>query len=137
LPYRAVSGSFAIIETNQKAVSDRGWNPPNRKLLSHPEIKSPDSSTTNRTDSSSTTLTPADVNGGDGLSATTLDRLLQAHVRNGGREKRRQKLDEGQTIQDALENGRRLTAGFLCANGVHSLGDPSLLVGVKLRISKD
>jgi hypothetical protein len=66
-----------------------------------------------------------------------LDCLIQAKLRNGGRDKRRQKLDEGQTILKTLGNGQRLTAGFLCANGVHSLGNQSLPAGVQIWLSKD
>ena len=32
--------SFAKIESNRRAIAERGWNPLNRKLLSHPQIVS-------------------------------------------------------------------------------------------------
>ena len=35
----AWEASFAKIETNKKAMCDRGWNPCNRVLLQHPEIR--------------------------------------------------------------------------------------------------
>jgi hypothetical protein len=85
-----------------------------------------------------TTNTATGVSPNDNrLTSTVLDHLLQAKIRNGGREKRRQKLDEGQTILETPVNGRRLTIGFLCANDVHSLAHLSLLGGSQILLSRD
>ena len=35
---RVFHKSFGAINSNLKALSDRGWNPPNRKLLEHKEL---------------------------------------------------------------------------------------------------
>jgi hypothetical protein len=42
-------------------------------------------------------------------------------MRTGGIAKRRRKLEEGETIAEAVRKGRKLTSGFMVSNGCHSL----------------
>ena len=94
--------SFNHVDTNKGAISDRGWNPPNRKLLTHPDLKKQLPSTTNTPNTAvepesmaTINFDASDLNFESGYSAKILDRIIQHGMRTGGVEKRRQKIAEG------------------------------------------
>ena len=130
--------SFNRVHTNKRAISDRGWNPPNRKLLTHPDLKKQvtPSSTTSDASMAAITFDASDLNFETGLSAKILDRIIQHGMRTGGIEKRRQKLAEGQSIASAVADGRKLTSGFLVSNGSHSLTSKDLIDAIRLNMEK-
>ena len=63
-----------------------------------------------------------------GMGATVLDRMLTARARSDGAKKAAEKRkQEGEGAAANIKNAKRLTAGVLTANGVHSLDDPAFL----------
>ena len=131
--------SFGNVAGNKKATADRGWFPPNRKLLEHScftaEINSNDS-TADPSSCSGTSGSSSELNiyEEDGMVATVLDKMLGDQSRPEGtkiaHEKRKKEGDDaGKNIRDA----KRLTTGILTANGIHSLGDAEFLSAFRER----
>jgi hypothetical protein len=126
--------SYGRVRTNLTATSDRGWNPPNRKLQSHPELL-PESQTnqTNTTNSDPSSLDPSAMNFEDGFSTVVMDRICQHVMRNGGVERRQQRLQEGNDVTTALKEAKKITAGVIVGQGIHSLNNPSVLQAINAR----
>jgi hypothetical protein len=152
---KAWNCSFNRVVSNQGAISDRGWFPPNRKLLSHPDLKQKPAAaaatdttaaateTTTSTEeaqsnsqSMDTPFDASDLNFDSGSAATVLESIIQHGLRTGGIEKRRQKLAEGKSIATAVAEGRKLTSGFLVANGSHSLNSAGVMEAVRANVEK-
>jgi hypothetical protein len=122
--------SFGCISTNQKAIADRGWFPPNRNLLLHPDIIE------QFTDDSTSNMNPTNLNVSDGTAGSCFDRILKYRSRNDGILRQRENIHHGKSITEALESGRRLTSGLIVARGHHSLNNCDLLHGIRKRKRK-
>jgi hypothetical protein len=132
---RSWDKSFGCVETNQKAIAERGWFPPNRNLLLHPDFQ--ECMETSSMESSSVPLVNLEnINVIDGKAGSCLDKLLQYRARIGGIERQRENLSHGKSITDALESGRRLTSGFIVARGHNSLNNCDILEGIRKRKRK-
>ena len=105
--------------SNKKAVADRGWYPANRALVEHPLLvrdKEPES-------------TPNSLNFDEGMGAAALDRLLHHRARSeGGRKAAEKRKAAKEGISKNILDTRKLTAGVITGNGIHSLNDPRFLV---------
>ena len=158
LVHQAWLDSFARVQSNKKAIAERGWNPLTYNCLLHPEIlatKYKDHAANgNVTDeqsqeisqelsSISTSLIPLsstiitnDLNLSRGLAGTLIDVIVETRMRDDARngvnleEIRRKQI---QTALDALEKGKRITAGNLVASGSHALSGADVLKNVTER----
>ena len=81
--------AFGRIKKNKNACSDRGWFPPNRKLLGHPELHKCEK-----------LPSKMDVNTTNGMVASILDAIIQQWIRtNGIKDAHKNRQDEGKTTQ--------------------------------------
>jgi hypothetical protein len=154
---RAWDDSFARINSNQKAIAERGWTPLNYNCLLHPEIvatstrssqqqKDVDKDDDNNDNNNSTHQTseespttvsdkdiavrPGDLNLHHGLAGTQVDSIVETRMRDNARNGIN--LEENQrrrmqTARDIMNSKKRVTAGLLSASGDFSLG-PEVLV---------
>jgi len=134
--------SFGNLQGNMKAVSDRGWFPPNRKLLEHPSLINdaasehavPSSADTSSSSTSCAMTLTLNIGGEEGMTATVLDRMLTERARSEGAKKAGEKRkQEGQDAAANIRDAKRLTTGVLTANGIHSLRDPEFLEPFRAR----
>jgi len=115
---------YGNIASNKKATADRGWYPANRALVEHPSLARDDEPA--RTSNS--------LNMDEGLGAATLDRLIDHRNRSeGGRKAAEKRKATNEGISKNILDTKRLTAGVITGNGVHSLNDPRFLVPYKER----
>jgi hypothetical protein len=81
---RVFHKSFGSVNSNPKALADRGWNPPNRKLLEHKKLIddsiSPIVDNTLTEETSNSSERSISVNIHQGLAATVLDRMIAEHA---------------------------------------------------------
>jgi hypothetical protein len=123
--------SFGQVTTNRKAIADCGWYPPNRNLLLHKEITDvggePISILNEEWINNGDNTIPMSFNFTDGPAGTCFEKVLQYRDGNGGIARNQQAMQDGQSILHDLENGRRLTSGFMVARGEHSLNNPIFL----------
>lgn len=132
LANKAWAASFARVESNKKAIAERGWAPLNRALLLHPDIAKTDPSLAQQPQVSPETEIDMDAeNFSKGSSETVMDRMVRHVMRNGGTERRQIALAEGQSIQDSFNNVKRITSGVMVSKGMHSLRDPCLLTAME------
>ena len=107
--------SYGNVNANLKAVADRGWYPANRKLLDHPSLHTVED-------------VPPTLNVEDGMGASILDRMIHHRSRSEGARKAAEKRKRTHdSVMANIRDSRRLTAGILTSNGVHSLDDPDFL----------
>ena len=142
--------SFARTQSNRKAIADRGWNPLTYNYLLHPEIlatkfqenttsttagsgsgQSQERGTSNQTESSDSGLAIAEkLNLTQGLASTLVGSILHVKMRYDARHgvNEEEILDQqAQTAREAMEKGKRVTAGRLAATGrTYGLG-PNVL----------
>jgi hypothetical protein len=135
---RIWDGSFGRELTNKQATSDRGWYPPNRKLQSHPELLPDNNTNSNQSEVTnsqppSSSSEPSQLNLTSGFSSTVMDTILQHVIKNGGIERRKQRLQEGSDVMKSLAEAKKLTSGVIVAQGIHSLNNPSVLGAINLR----
>ena len=129
--------SFGNIDKAKRAIIERGWFLANQALLDHPEIKknmaiatTPQPTTAAETPTESTTVDASVVetcNLKSAFSSTIMDRLLGAHLRNEGIQKRQENLKHGDQVKKFFAEAKDLTSGRLVAHGVHSLNDQRVL----------
>jgi hypothetical protein len=117
-------------------MSDRGWNPPNRKLLEHRELIDDSSpviteALTNLTAdiaAQSTSDRSFNLNIHEGMAATILDRMIAERARSSqakiAADERKRR---GELIIQNLKEAKKLTSGVMASNGIHSLRDPRFL----------
>ncbi len=125
--------SYGNINSNLKALADRGWNPPNRKLLEHKELiddsiapidQNPLTDVT--PNNSSTQSTSLNIH--QGLAANVLDRMIAERARSSQAKKAAdERKRKGDTILQNLKEAKKLTSGVMASNGIHSLQDPRFL----------
>ena len=68
-----------------------------------------------------------------GMAGTIVDRLVQYSIRNGGIVRRQHALEEDRSLEETFTQAKRLTAGLLVANGVHSLNAHPLQAAYQTR----
>jgi hypothetical protein len=133
---RVFHKSYGSINSNLRAMSDRGWNPPNRKLLEHKELIDDSSpviteALTNLTANiaaQSTSDRSFNLNIHEGMAATILDRMIAERARSSqakiAADERKRR---GELIIQNLKEAKKLTSGVMASNGIHSLRDPRFL----------
>jgi hypothetical protein len=133
---RVFHKSYGSINSNLRAMSDRGWNPPNRKLLEHRELIDDSSpviteALTNLTAdiaAQSTSDRSFNLNIHEGMAATILDRMIAERARSSqakiAADERKRR---GELIIQNLKEAKKLTSGVMASNGIHSLRDPRFL----------
>jgi hypothetical protein len=97
------NNTFGNVATTQKAIANRGWHPPNRNLLLHPDFRNENHDMS--TDISNITLNnnihsrneisinPFSLNVVDGTSGSCLDKIHKRRSRNGGIERHQSNLN--------------------------------------------
>jgi hypothetical protein len=116
--------SFSRKESNKKAVAERGWGPLNYNILLHPEINSAKKENVLTSD-----INPDELNLTTGLSGTLTNKIVSFRNREAARtgENAAEILRQRKkTAQDAIDKGRRLTAGLHVAAGKFTIGDECL-----------
>ena len=161
---RAWDDSFARINSNQKAIAERGWSPLNYNCLLHPEIvatstrsrqqqKDVDDNDDNNNSTQQTlestegalsgdiAVRPGDLNLHHGMAGTLVDSIVETRKRDDARngtnleENQRRRM---QTAQDIMNSKKRATAGLLSASGSFSMGPKVLaLLRAKRREQQD
>ena len=147
LVHQAWLDSFARRTSNKKAIADRGWNPLTYNCLLHPGILATKRQYNKRT---STTADPGPgqlqeqgtqiieaqsremelataekLNFSQGLASTLIGSILQVKLRQDARNgiNQEENLDkQAQKALEAMETGKRVTAGRLAASGTFRLG---------------
>lgn len=131
--------SFAKEHNNKEAIAQRGWFPPSRKLLSHPEVlrmlpraQAEEATESNLSASSSTVMDCCvSVNTTHASSSRILDTLLMHASRQQGVKRRHEALADGTARVNNLKAAKKITAGLLVSNNIHSCNDPLLLNALK------
>ena len=133
----ALSKSFQCVELSKKVISERGWYPPNRKLLSSKEVmgwidfgkaNNDTSSEKSNVEHSELDSIIGSLNISDGFANEVMRRfvrriLAEQHAREQFEADRK----KGKTALALLEAAKRLTAGVLVGNEIYSLNHPALL----------
>jgi hypothetical protein len=67
--------------------------------------------------------TASNMNVQDGYSCDVMGQLYQQHLKNGGIERRQERLQESSSARTSLDEAKspRVTAGIQVGNGIHSL----------------
>ncbi len=117
--------SYGSINSNLKALSDRGWNPPNRKLLEHKDLiddsVAPEKEITGAT-SMNSSAGSTNLNIHQGLAATVLDRMIAERARSSAAKKAAdERKRKGDLILQNLKEAKKLTSGVMASNDIHSL----------------
>ena len=140
--------SFGRVQSNKKAIADRGWNPLNRNLLLHTDIRATMTAQEREIETTSKEIIPprlfkkainveapnhdakflhpptkeVKVNLQSGTAAYCLDRLVCHNDLMLARERIKKERDTGASIREKLENAKKITAGALVKAGTHRLG---------------
>jgi hypothetical protein len=127
--------SFANIRTNRKAIAVRGWNPLNRNLLLHKEIKISDTSESTNTgnneiDDNNSTL-PFALNSTTGKSGQCFQALVQHCLRHGGIERNQENLRNGESIQETFQKAKRLSSAVMIRRQIHEVNDTNVVDMIK------
>ena len=132
---RIFHDSYGRVNSNLKAVADRGWSPANRKLLEHPSLLDDSKETTkvspsppceaeNKVDSES--MVTLNIN--SGAAGNVLDRIITARARSAGaRKAAEERKRKGTLVVENLKAAKKLSTGVLASNGIHCLNDPRFL----------
>lgn len=140
--------SFGRIRTNKKAIAERGWYPPNRILLLSKEIMEEKENQNNTVSTAAIVDIQAihesnifdirtDINTNKGTAKTILDAIVRHRARTGGRRAIKNSMDRGKCILKEIDSSRRMTAGLLVSNGIHSLNHPSVIERVRCKKRKE
>ena len=122
---------YGNVASNRKAGADRGWFPANRKLVEHPDIKE-ETKTQNSTEQVVPQLPAMNID--DGFGATCIDRLICHQSRSeAGKKAAEEKKSSREGIMKNIKDTKRLTAGVIVAQGVHSLNDPRFVKPFRAR----
>ena len=153
---KAWDKSFARTNKNKTAISDRGWNPLNRNILTFPDIRATmttqemeeentssdvtlrfksQSVTDLTTDSPSfeskyliPTLPKPDLNLDAGEGSLCIDSLVRHEDLMKAKARIRKEQDDGKTLLQKIEVSKRMTASMLTKNGTHTIGKDILTV---------
>jgi hypothetical protein len=131
--------SFARIETNRKAIAERGWGPLNYNCLTDPELQLLSTSNSNTELSGTTAIAPDVLNFNAGKSGTLTDQVVAYRNREDARngvnleeQARRRKETAQQAIND---HKKRYTAGLHVASGQVLLG-PQVVEHFRAKLNK-
>ena len=89
---RIFEKAYGRVESNLRALSDRGWNPPNRNLLDNPDLvgqeiyNGEEQESVEKVDYQS-------INTETGFAGTFIDKNISHRMRNGGIEVRQNRLE--------------------------------------------
>ncbi len=129
--------SFARQDTNKKAVAERGWGPLNYNILLNPEINSNKPSDNVLTSDAK----PEDLNLVAGIAGTLTNKIVLFRNREAARtgENAAEVLRQRKkTAQEAIDKGKRLTAGLHVAAGKFTIGEECLAnLNEKIRKEQD
>jgi hypothetical protein len=132
--------SFANKTTNRKAIAARGWNPLNRNLLLHPEIKVGSGNSTYRGETEDSTseendevanTVPLLLNCTEGISGMCFQKMLQHYMRNGGIDQNQENLRRGESIQETFLKAKRMSSSVMIRRGVHEINDSDVVALIK------
>ena len=137
--------SFAKERTNLKAISDRGWGPLNRILLSHPEIKStnlknesPIESNDGIHDNSPIAMNATDLNINGGFAGNVIASILRQAQRDQQTiENLNKSKEDGLDFTTAMKNTTKWTAGVLFDKGKCYLDEEVLRLASDAREKKE
>ena len=111
--------AFGRVDKNRKAASERGWYPPNRKLLDHPELEKAKKIPSQG---------DVQVNTDNGMGASVLDTIIQQRLRTAGiEEASRKRKEEGKSIQQRLKEAKKVTSGVLNSVQISNLDHPEFV----------
>lgn len=142
--------SFGVVETNRKAILDRGWWPYNRNLLLHPKIWATMTAKELEREPSRNIILPThrkmnfiDMSGASkpthdakflppvntvklnfscGTAMRCLDKIVQSNDIMEARNRNRDNQERGKTLKEELESARAATAGVIVRAKEHRLG---------------
>ena len=116
-----------IIKVAQKITN---WNPPNRKLLDHPDLVGQEKYNGEEQESVEQ-VDYCSINTKTGFAGTCIDKIISHRMQNGGIITHQKRLEEGADNGKNLKEARKVTAGVLVSNGIHSLNDPALVAHIR------
>ena len=122
--------AYGRVESNLCALSDRGWNPPNRRLLDHPDLVGQDQYN-GEEQKSVKQVDYWTINTETRFAGTCIDKMISHQMRNGGIEAHQKRLEESADIGNNLMEAGKGTTGVLVSNGIHSLNDPALVAHIR------
>jgi hypothetical protein len=134
--------SFARVNTNKKAIADRGWFPPTMKVLTDPKLfnatnGSQDSGTISDGTTAPTILNNLDsVNTERGKSGTVMETLLSHAARKDGTKRRMEALAAGNKRRKGVEDTKKISSGLFIQDGVHLVNNPLVRAAFKDRQAK-
>jgi len=131
LVHRAWMKSFAKVDSNKRAIADRGWNPLNYKLLDHEELhRVKDNNAVKKayelSEISGVMIPdPSNLNFSTGVARTMMDKIVEHKVREKALDTARkdQEAEFIQKRQEIFNNCSKMTAGVafnsghVCLNG--------------------
>jgi hypothetical protein len=118
--------SFARVASNQKAVAERGWGPLCYNLLLHPEINLDQNRKSFQLVSK---VAASELNFTEGIAGSLTDKIVLFRAREAARsgENTTEMLRQRKkTAEDAIAQGKRLTAGLHVASGNFCIGSDCL-----------
>ena len=127
---RSFPPSFGDEKNAKKALCELGLFPANGALLSHPDTLKTKKKTVSeietntaiepQNDAVDTVMpcSPSSLNMSEGFSSIIMDRMMQNHLQNGGKQKRMDHMKEGNDITKNFKEARRLTSGLAASNCV-------------------
>ena len=89
--------AYGNVAANKKAVADRGWYPPNRKLLEHPSL-----TVQQKSNNSINAVTLPCLNVETGLAGSVIDRIIHHRSKSDGAKKAAEK--RKLTSENILDN---------------------------------
>ena len=137
--------SFAKERTNLKAISDRGWGPLNRNLLSHPEIQSTNlknessiEATSNDRLHDNSPIGATDLNINGGFAGTVIAFIIrQAQHDQQTIENLNKSNEDGVDFTTAMKNSTKWTAGVLFDKGKCYLDEEVLRIASDAKERKE
>ena len=144
--------SFARVDSNKKAIAERGWFPFNRYLMTNTQVRSSiteqeqanEQASTSRvvlpvhtlldmvqaSDRSEPSIDPSHLptqstgtaNFSSGIASWCLDMIVQDHDINAARGRIKQNMETGKSLKDKLNESKKITAGRLFKAGSCRIG---------------
>jgi hypothetical protein len=117
--------SFANVTTNQKAIAERGWGPLNYNLLLHKEIQN--SGHKDVVEEPDIERLPRILNSFTGFSGIVFNRICQFNLKHGGRERNRENIALGETIQETLRKAKKFASSVIIKRQVHDINNQDVM----------
>ena len=119
---------FGQEEVNKKAISNRGWNLLNQKLVEHLSIS--DNCNTDDAYSHQAPFPPLNFEITEENGASVLDRIMREQARNeGAKQVALKQQEEGYSTKQNIKESKKMSSGLLAKNGVFALDNPSFVQG--------